>query len=160
MSGTEQLNLLSAGSGGLQVNRKLSVDVARKLSAISVASDVSAISHRFGMEQDQLKSIVQDILELDINDDWEVGSDDGLSEFEDIDLGDDPTVWKELQKENILIDERKSSTRSEASTDSLDEAEDFRPVEINLGEIKSVLNLYKKHKISMSRITGEERKKF
>ena len=55
-------------------NRKLSVDFARKLSAISCASDVSCISHRLGMEQDQLKSVVQDILELDLNDEWEVSS--------------------------------------------------------------------------------------
>ena len=54
-------------------NRKLSTDFARKLSAISTASDVSCISQRFGMEQGHLKNIVQDILEMDLNDEWEVG---------------------------------------------------------------------------------------
>ena len=53
-------------------NRKLSVDFSRKLSAISSASDVSCISGRFGMEQGQLKNIVQDILEMDKKDEWEV----------------------------------------------------------------------------------------
>jgi hypothetical protein len=122
-----------------KTSRKLSVDLARKISAISVASDVSGISERFvfceviyitykylchflgsnsfkcvfciglclhfrnlysiqfpfgalclpslhfpilkespghvfrlGLEQDELKSIMQDILEMDLNNDWEV----------------------------------------------------------------------------------------
>merc|ERR1712025_507729 len=50
------------------VNRKLSTDFARKLSAISVVSDVSLISERFGMEQGELRSIVQDILDMNIDD--------------------------------------------------------------------------------------------
>ena len=54
------------------INRKLSTDFARKLSAISVASDVSLISERFGMEQGELKNIVHDILEMNINDDFDV----------------------------------------------------------------------------------------
>ena len=54
------------------VNRKLSTDFHRKLSAISVASDVSFISERFGMEQGELKNIVADILEMNINDDFDV----------------------------------------------------------------------------------------
>merc|ERR1712025_208457 len=112
------------------VNRKLSTDFARKLSAISVASDVSLISERFGMEQGELRSIVQDILDMNINDDFDVGSeDDGIS------------IWQELQNETIRL-ERKSSSSSEASTDSLDSAEDFKPVEINLGEIKEMLSMY------------------
>ena len=54
------------------VDRKLSTDFARKLSAISVASDVSLISDRFGLDQGELKNIVQDILEMNINDDLDV----------------------------------------------------------------------------------------
>ena len=54
------------------VDRKLSVDFARKLSAISVASDVSLISDRFGLDQGELKNIVQDILEMNVNDDFDV----------------------------------------------------------------------------------------
>ena len=54
------------------VNRKLSTDFARKLSAISVASDISLISDRFGLDQGELKNIVQDILEMNVNDDFDV----------------------------------------------------------------------------------------
>ena len=54
------------------VNRKLSTDFARKLSVLSVASDVSIISERFGMEQGELRNIVTDILEMNINDDFDV----------------------------------------------------------------------------------------
>ena len=53
-------------------DRKLSIDFARKLSAISVASDISLISDRFGLDQGELKNIVQDILEMNINDDFDV----------------------------------------------------------------------------------------
>ena len=43
----------------------------------------------------------------------------------------------------------------QASTDSLDSAEDFKPVEINLGEIKEMLSMYKhKRRISVSALTG------
>ena len=54
------------------VDRKLSVDFARKLSAISVASDVSLISDRFGLDQGELKNIVSDILEMNLSDDFDV----------------------------------------------------------------------------------------
>merc|ERR1711970_1370648 len=135
-------------------NRKLSVDFARKLSAISCASDVSCISERFGMEQGHLKNIVQDILEMDLNDEWEVGSDDGLSEYGEDTSKDDLSIWQELRNENVKLDSRKSSSSSEASTDSLDSAEDFHPVEINLGEMKTTLSMYSKHKISVSALTS------
>ena len=42
----------------------------------------------------------------------------------------------------------------QASTDSLDSAEDFQPVEINLGEMKTMLSMYTKHKISVSSLTS------
>ena len=39
----------------------------------------------------------------------------------------------------------------QASTDSLDSAEDFSPVEINLGEIKEMLSMYRsKRRVSTS----------
>merc|ERR1712029_174560 len=142
------------------VNRKLSTDFARKLSAISVASDVSLISERFGMEQGELRSIVQDILDMNINDDFDVGSEDGMSEYVDTErLGDDDgiSIWQELQNETIRL-ERKSSSSSEASTDSLDSAEDFKPVEINLGEIKEMLSMYMhKRRISTTALTGPKK---
>merc|ERR1712050_635457 len=103
-------------------NRKLSTDFARKLSAIPTASDVSCISQRFGMEQGHLKNIVQDILEMDLNDEWEIGSDDGLSEYGEDGNKDDMSIWQELRNENVKLDSRKSSSSSEASTDSLDSA--------------------------------------
>ena len=46
----------------------------------------------------------------------------------------------------------------QASTDSLNSAENFRPVEINLGEVKTVLKMYKKHKISVTSIMSEGKK--
>ena len=177
----------SMASGGrrkssILVDRKLSVDFARKLSAISVASDVSLISDRFGLDQGELKNIVQDILEMNVNDDFDVsheiikvsrhdvtllqlGSEDGMSEYGDTE---EPglSIWQELQNETIRLDSRKSSSSSQvamscqwqikknveylqASTDSLDSAEDFKPVEINLGEIREMLAMYiNKRKVS------------
>jgi len=142
-------------------NRKLSVDFSRKLSAISSASDVSCISGRFGMEQGQLKNIVQDILEMDKKDEWEGMSEDDLSEYEDDWEDDDNSIWQDMDNETVHIDERKASTNStssEASIDSLNAAEAFRPVEINLGEVKTVLKMYKKHKISVTSIMSEGKK--
>ena len=113
------------------VDRKLSVDFARKLSAISVASDVSLISDRFGLDQGELKNIVQDILEMNVNDDFDVsheiikvsrhdvtllqlGSEDGMSEYGDME---EPgvSIWQELQNETIRLDSRKSSSSSQVA---------------------------------------------
>ena len=97
----------------------------------------------------------------------QLGSEDGLSEYGD---SEEPgvSIWQELQDETIRLESRKSSSSSQvsvqcslivvgmtneslyftdcnnlkASTDSLDSAEDFKPVEINLGEIREV---YIKH---------------
>jgi len=136
---------------GRKSSRKLSTDFMRKLSAISVASDVSEISERFGMEQTELKTIVQDILELDLNNDWEIGSEDGLSEYGEEERSDEVSLWQELRDETIRlnVDTRKisnTSTISQSSVDSLDSAEDFSPVEINLHEVKSILARYQKRK--------------
>lgn len=68
----EHSNMAERRKSSILVNRKLSTDFHRKLSAISVASDVSFISERFGMEQGELKNIVADILEMNINDDFDV----------------------------------------------------------------------------------------
>lgn len=110
-------------------DRKLSVDFARKLSAISVASDISLISDRFGLDQGELKTIVQDILEMNINDDFDVslniminwpdvsgmlqlGSEDGMSEYGDSEEA-GVSLWQELQNETIRLDSRKSSSSSQ-----------------------------------------------
>jgi len=118
----------------------------------------SCISGRFGMEQDQLRSIMQDIIELDLNDDWELGSDDGMSEYGDDRGSEDLSLWQELQNETVTLDQRKTSSSSEASTDSLDSAEEFHPVQINLGEVKTVLSMYQKHKVSVGSLTGQVKK--
>ena len=178
------------------VNRKLSSDFARKLSAISVASDVSLISERFGMEQGELKTIVQDILEMNINDDFDVNINNIVCDYSE-DLLDRKRgwvvrVWRRWCAGNLSLagtSERDHQTRLQeiilqlrgkietlhssevskswsiyalyifqASTDSLDSAEDFKPVEINLGEIKEMLSMYKKRRISTSALTGSQAK--
>merc|ERR1711878_9141 len=121
-----------------------------KLSAISVASDISQISDRFGLDQGELKNIVHDILEMNLSDDFDLGSEDGMSEYGD---SEEPgvSIWQELQDETVRLESRKSSSSSQASTDSLDSAEDFTPVEINLGEIKEMLSMYRsKRRVSTS----------
>merc|ERR1739845_146900 len=136
------------------VNRKLSTDFSRKLSAISVASDISLISDRFGLDQGELKNIVYDILEMNLSDDFDLGSEDGMSEYGE---SEEPgvSIWQELQDETVRLDSRKSSSSSQASTDSLDSAEDFKPVEINLGEIRDMLSMYiNKRKVSNTLLTG------
>merc|ERR1712029_323963 len=144
-------------------NRKLSADFSRKLSAISSASDVSCLSARLGLDQNQLKHIVQDIIEMDKKDAWEVASEDEeMSEYGDDWDDNDPSIWQALNDEaTVTIEERKSSTgstSSEASMDSLNSGESFRPIEINLGEVKTVLNMYRRHKISVTSITSEAKK--
>merc|ERR1711971_679319 len=78
------------------VNRKLSMDFARKLSAISVASDISLISDRFGLDQGELKNIVHDILEMNLSDDFDLGSEDGMSEYGDSEEA-GVSIWQELR---------------------------------------------------------------
>jgi len=107
------------------------------------------------MEQGELKNIVHDILEMNINDDFDVGSEDGMSEYGDDDKTGGLSIWQELQNETIRLDSRKTSSSSEASTDSLDSAEDFTPVDINLGEIREMLSMYmNKRRISTTALTG------
>merc|ERR1712243_396853 len=134
------------------------VSTQRKLSAISVADDVSGISNKLGMEQDPLRSIMQDIIELDLNNNWELGSEYGLSEYGEDGHTDDMSLWQELRNETVRLDVRKDSCTSQISTDSLDRAEDFTPVEINLKEVQTVLNLYHKHKTSVGALTGYNNK--
>merc|ERR1712083_1288743 len=153
---TTEETMASGGrrKSSILVNRKLSTDFARKLSAISVASDISLISDRFGLDQGELKNIVHDILEMNLSDDFDLGSEDGLSEYGDLE---EPgvSIWQELQDETVRLESRKSSSSSQASTDSLDSAEDFTPVEINLGEIKEMLSMYRsKRRVSTTALTG------
>ncbi len=48
----------------ISAGRKLSVDMHRKLSAISNCSDISNLSFKLGMDPDDFKSTVQNILGL------------------------------------------------------------------------------------------------
>ena len=84
------------------------------------------------------------------------------------------SIWQELQDETVRLESRKSSSSSQvpvqalkvcifkifffkASTDSLDSAEDFKPVEINLGEIREMLSMYiNKRKVSNTLLTGSK----
>jgi len=110
------------------------------------------------MDPNDFKSTIQNILELDIGEDW-VDSED------ESELGDYATEKlpaeivnkaerKQSQTIRIVPDQRKSSTGSQTSTDSLDEAEVFTPVEIDVDSLKGVLHRYEKHrKISMSKLS-------
>ena len=66
----------------------------------------------------------------------------------------------DVPNEYITVNvERKSSTGSQASADSLDAAEDFVPVQVDLASIRTALTMYQRHnkKISMSKIVEEEK---
>eukprot|EP00095_Tigriopus_kingsejongensis_P000222 maker-scaffold55_size446313-snap-gene-1.16 protein:Tk00222 transcript:maker-scaffold55_size446313-snap-gene-1.16-mRNA-1 annotation:"hypothetical protein DAPPUDRAFT_308319" len=132
-----------------KTSRKLSTDMHRKLSAISTCSNVSDISLRLGMDPNDFKSTIQNILDLDVGDAWELESEDGLSCYGDEAGFDDvPNDFVTVQ-----VEQRKSSTGSQVSTDSLDTAESFEPVKIDMQSIKGALNMYQRHKkISMSRV--------
>ena len=69
---------------------------------------------------------------------------------------DDDDVPNEYITVNV---ERKSSTGSQASADSLDAAEEFEPVQVDLASIRTALTMYQRHnkKISMSKIVEEEK---
>merc|ERR1712241_806245 len=133
--------------------RKLSTDMHRKLSAISNCSDVSNLSVMLGMDPNDFKSTIQNILELDIGEDWPESEDE--SELTEYASEQNPVQIERKNSEVVQItpDQRKSSTGSQTSTDSLDDVEDFCPVDINLDSLKHVLNKYEKHrKISMTKL--------
>jgi len=144
-------------------SRKLSMDMHRKLSAISTCSDVSNLSYKLGMEPDDFKCTIKNILDLDVGEAWTLDSDDELSCYGD-DITSNVTIddGANSASNNDLVTlqvDRKSSTGSQISTDSLDSAEEFVPVQIDVNSVKSVLNLYQKHrKISMSKIQPKTNK--
>merc|ERR1712062_570763 len=163
-------SLLSIGSGKRSTNfntkqkgkmsaerkisaRKLSMDMQRKLSAISNCSDVSNLSVMLGMEPNDFKSTIQNILELDLGEDWPESEDESEeicgSESVPADII-NKVERKNSQTVRIVPDQRKSSTGSNVSTDSLDEAESFQPVDIDVDSLKTVLTRYRK--ISMSKL--------
>merc|ERR1712001_324530 len=101
-SARRKSSTVTVGTGAA---RKLSQDVTRKLSAISTAPDISALSNRLGMDQDHLKTIVNDILDMDSNNKWEVGeaeAEEDEAEYEDEGWQTDEQIY-----ETVRIEQRK-----------------------------------------------------
>eukprot|EP00096_Caligus_rogercresseyi_P016846 TRINITY_DN98_c0_g1_i1.p1 TRINITY_DN98_c0_g1~~TRINITY_DN98_c0_g1_i1.p1 ORF type:complete len:165 (-),score=40.47 TRINITY_DN98_c0_g1_i1:85-579(-) len=142
-------------------NRKLSTDMHRKLSAISNCSDVSDISTKLGMDPGEFKKTVRNILDFDIGgESWSDEDDLSLS----YDKEDDDT-YQEISF-NVPAPPRRKISQvlvrpepkiSQVSVDSLNTAEDFSPVDIDLQALKNVLDLYNHHKrkISLSKLVGQ-----
>merc|ERR1711990_1334206 len=133
--GTMAINILTVDQGRtrrksstIMSGRKLSTDVSRKLSAISTAPDVSAISDKLGMEQGTLKTIVKDILDMDSRNKWEVDSEDSEEGWET-----DEQIYEVVRLEQ----RKKDSTSSQASNASTED-----PLDINMEEINAVINMY------------------
>ena len=98
-------------SSTIMSGRKLSTDVSRKLSAISTAPDVSAISDKLGMEQGTLKTIVKDILDMDSRNKWEVASEDELSDYDEEGWETDDQIYEIVRLEQ----RKKDSTGSQVT---------------------------------------------
>merc|ERR1711997_52151 len=135
-------------SSTIMSGRKLSTDVSRKLSAISTAPDVSAISDKLGMEQGTLKTIVKDILDMDSRNKWEVASEDELSDYEEEGWETDEQIYEIVRLEQ----RKKESTGSQTSTSSTD------PLDINMEEINAVINLYRRHQVSVTSFVAHDGK--
>ena len=123
------------------------------------------------MDQDHLKTIVKDILDMDSNNKWEVSTinmklgfarnntliptfvaqvdngEDG-SEYGDDDEGweTDEQIWETVRIEQ----KKKDSTSSQASS-----SDDV--VDINVEEFNDVLNLYMRHQISVTSFLHHEK---
>merc|ERR1711993_905 len=123
-------SLLSIGSGKRSTNfntkqkgkmsaerkisaRKLSMDMQRKLSAISNCSDVSNLSVMLGMDPNDFKSTIQNILELDLGEDWPESEDE--SDLTEYATEQNPIQIERKKSEvvRIIPDQRKSSTGSQ-----------------------------------------------
>merc|ERR1711953_846646 len=136
-------------SSTIMSGRKLSTDVSRKLSAISTAPDVSAISNKLGMEQGTLKTIVKDILDMDSRNKWEVASEEELSDYDEEGWETDEQIYEIVRLEQ----RKKDSTTSQTSTASTED-----PLDINMEEINAVINLYRRHQISVTSFVAHEGK--
>merc|ERR1711953_120466 len=136
-------------SSTIMSGRKLSTDVSRKLSAISTAPDVSAISDKLGMEQGTLKTIVKDILDMDSRNKWEVASEEELSDYDEEGWETDEQIYEIVRLEQ----RKKDSTSSQTSTASTED-----PLDINMEEINAVINLYRRHQISVTSFVAHEGK--
>merc|ERR1711997_1431466 len=135
-------------SSTIMSGRKLSTDVSRKLSAISTAPDVSAISDKLGMEQGALKTIVKDILDMDSRNKWEEASEDELRDYDEEGWETDDQIYEIVRLEQ----RKKESTGSQTSTSSTD------PLDINMEEINAVINLYRRHQVSVTSFVAHDGK--
>merc|ERR1712025_294804 len=138
-------------SSTIMSGRKLSTDVSRKLSAISTAPDVSAISDKLGMEQGTLKTIVNDILDMDSRNKWEVTSEDEASDYDEEGWETDEQIYEIVRLEQ----RKKDSTSSQTSTASTEEP---LSLDINMEEINAVINLYRRHQISVTSFVAHDGK--
>ena len=155
-------------SSTIMSGRKLSTDVSRKLSAISTAPDVSAISDKLGMEQGTLKTIVKDILDMDSRNKWEVTSEDEASDYEEEGWETDEQIYEIVRLEQ----RKKDSTGSQVTpgwVSSLNcqlsfsllqasNASTEDPLDINMEEINAVINMYRRHQISVTSFVAHEGK--
>merc|ERR1711997_701069 len=139
-------------SSTIMSGRKLSTDVSRKLSAISTAPDVSAISDKLGMEQGTLKTIVKDILDMDSRNKWEVTSEDEASDYDEEGWETDEQIYEIVRLEQ----KKKDSTSSQTSTTSATSTDE--PLDINMEEINAVINLYRRHQISVTSFVAHDGK--
>merc|ERR1712241_1126756 len=98
-------------SSTIMSGRKLSTDVSRKLSAISTAPDVPAISDKLGMEQGTLKTIVNDILDMDSRNKWEVTSEDEMCDYDEEGWETDEQIYEVVRLEQ----RKKDSTASQVT---------------------------------------------
>merc|ERR1712001_234113 len=146
-SARRKSSTVTVGTGAA---RKLSQDVTRKLSAISTAPDISALSNRLGMDQDHLKTIVNDILDMDTNNKWE----DGEAEAEELsedEFEDEGWQTDEQIYETVRIEQRKKESTSSQGSSGED------PVDIDVAELNTVLDLYMRHQVSVTSFVHHEK---
>ena len=127
---------------------------------------------RLGMDQDHLKTIVKDILDMDSNNKWEVstinmklsfaGKNTFIHTFvaqvdngeDGSEYGDDDEGWETDEQiwETVRIEQKKKDSTSSQSSDS-----GPGPIDINLEEFNSVLNIYMRHQISITSFVHHEK---
>ena len=123
------------------------------------------------MDQDHLKTIVKDILDMDSNNKWEVstinmklgfsGKNTLIPTFvaqvdngeDDSEYGDDDEGWETDEQiwETVRIEQKKKDSTSSQASSSDD------VVDINVEEFNDVLNLYMRHQISVTSFLHHEK---
>ena len=123
------------------------------------------------MDQDHLKTIVKDILDMDSNNKWEVSTINMKLSFarkntlilsfvaqvdngeDDSEYGDDDEGWETDEQiwETVRIEQKKKDSTSSQASSSDD------VVDINVEEFNDVLNLYMRHQISVTSFLHHEK---